>query len=167
MKHLNFFLVLLLVLSSLNIEAQVPRIISYQGMLMGSNEEQVPEGNYKMTFSLYEEDGTQLWSAVYDPVFIAGGLFQVHLEVPPELSFDHQYFLGIKVGDDQELQPRMLLTSAAYAIRAADADQLSGYGLSPTPRPETLLPLDHSGKFPASVLPAETTLLVTSTTCLK
>ena len=155
MKHLLFtFLVLILVLSSTSIQAQVPRIINYQGMLLGSNEQPVPEGNYKITFSLYEENGTQLWTEVYDPVFIAGGTFHVHLEVPPELPFDHQYFLGIKVGDDPELQPRMLLTSAAYSL---NADKVGGIRASEMPAPNTLCPLGNDGKFPASVLPSSAT----------
>lgn len=155
MKHLLFsFLALILVLSSFSIQAQVPRIINYQGMLLGSDERPVPEGNYKITFGIYEDDGTQLWTAVYDPVFVAGGIFHVYLEVPPELPFDHQYFLGIKVGNDPELQPRMLLTSAAYSL---NSDRVGGIRASDMPEPNTLYPLGNDGKFPEIVLPSITT----------
>jgi len=137
-------------------QSEIPRVINYQGMLLGSDEQPVPEGHYKITFSLYDEPGNLLWSETHNNVFIAGGMFQVALGTvnPLSIPFDRAYFLGIQVGSEPELQPRMLLTSAAYAIRAEDADKLAGFGLSPTPQPETILPLDHNGKFPASVLPA-------------
>ncbi|MEN8193728.1 MAG: hypothetical protein ABFS12_12975 [Bacteroidota bacterium] len=149
MKHLFSFL--LAVLFSFAIQAQVPRVINYQGMLLGSDEQPVPEGNYKITFSLYEEDGTQLWTTVHEQVFIVGGIFHVHLEVSHELPFDHQYFLGIKVGDDTELQPRMLLTSAAYSL---NSERVGGIKVSAIPEPNTLCPLGNDGKFPETVLPS-------------
>lgn len=154
MKRVICFLLALLIFSINNSLAQIPRVINYQGVLLGSNEQPVSEANYKMTFSVYREDGTQLWTEVHDPVFIAGGTFDVQLGIiqPLDLPFNEAYFLGIKVGNDPELQPRMLLTSAAYAIRADDSNQLSGYSVSPTPQPNKLLPLDNNGKFPAGVL---------------
>jgi hypothetical protein len=137
-------------------QSEIPRVINYQGMLLGSNEQPVPEGHYKLTFNLYDEPGNLLWSEIHNDVFIAGGMFQVmlgtvnHLGIP----FDQPYFLGIQVGNEPELSPRMLLTSAAYAIRAEDADKLLGISLSTEPEPGKLLPLNPNGKFPASVLPA-------------
>lgn len=154
MKHLLFsILVVILVLASASVQAQVPRVINYQGLLLGANEQPVPEGNYKITFSLYTEDGSQLWTEVHDPLFIAGGTFQVHLGSvkPLDLPFDQPYFLGIKVGNDPELQPRMLLTSTAYSF---NADKVGGIRASEIPAPNTLCPLGNDGKFPANVLPA-------------
>jgi len=150
---LALFILILIVSVSLS---EIPRVINYQGMLLGSDEQPVPEGHYKITFSLYDEPGNLLWSEAHNNVFITGGMFQVllgtvnHLGIP----FDQPYYLGIQVGNEPELHPRMLLTSAAYAIRAEDADKLLGHRLSPIPLPETILPLDHNGKFPASALPA-------------
>ncbi len=156
MKRMSFILsILILVLVSTSIQAQIPRIINYQGLLWGSNEQPVPEGNYKITFSLYEEDGTKLWTEVHDPVFIRGGMIHVHLGVtqPLNLPFDHQYFLGIQVGNDPELQPRMLLTPAPYSFRAEEANTVGGLRASKVPEPHVLFPLGSDGKFPASVLP--------------
>jgi len=146
--------VLVLVLTATIVVAEVPRVINYQGILLGSNEQPVPEDHYKITFRIYLEDGKELWSEVHEPLFIGGGMIHVHLGTinPLNLPFDQPYFLGIQVGNEPELQPRVLLTSAAFAFRADDADRLSGYTLSPTPQPNTLLPLDHNGKFPPSVL---------------
>jgi len=153
MKGLCYSL-LLLVLFSASVVAQIPRVISYQGMLLGTNGQPVPEGNYNLTFKLYNEGNTLMWSEVHNQVFVSGGLFRVLLGTvtPFGIPFDKPYFLGIQVGSDPELQPRMPLTSAAYAIRAEDADKLMGIFASLTPEPNKILPLDASGKFPASVI---------------
>ena len=120
MKRLLFSL-LLLVLFSTIVVAQIPRVISYQGMLLGSNGQPVPEGNYDLTFKLYNEFNTVMWTEVHNQVFVGNGLFQVLLGTvtPFGIPFDKPYFLGIQVGSDPELQPRMGLTSAAYSFTAA------------------------------------------------
>jgi len=155
MKRVIYFLLALLLICSINNSiAQIPRIISYQGMLLGSNEQPVPEGQYKLTFRIYNEGNTLLWTEVHNQVFIGGGMFTVFLGsvTPLSIPFDKPYFLGIQVGSDPELQPRMPITSSAYAIRAENADKLMGFLVSPMPEPNKLLPLDASGKFPASVI---------------
>lgn len=160
MRRILFFILIIgLMFYSTKIFAQVPRIINYQGILLGSNEQPVPEGNYKLTFSLYREDNTQLWTEVHDPVFIAGGTIHVHLGIhkPLDLPFNEAYFLGIKVGNDPELQPRMLLTSAAYSFNADNAEKVGGLRASEVPTPYTLYPLGIDGKFPAAVLPSVAT----------
>jgi len=153
MKQIVFLVFALLLIFFLTANAGIPRIINYQGVLLGANEQPVPEGEYKITFSLYHEDGTLIWTEVHDPVPIAGGIFQVHLGMfqPLDLPFDQAYFLGIKIGEDQELEPRMLLTSAAYSI---NADLVNGIRASEMPEPYTLFPLGSDGKFPEAVLPA-------------
>ncbi|HOT96360.1 MAG TPA: hypothetical protein PLN61_09770 [bacterium] len=134
--------------------AQVPRILNYQGLLTGNDGKPVPEGTYSLSFTLYDANGTSLWSEVQPQVIISGGLLQVALGtiVPLNLPFDKPYWLGIKVGNDAELSPRMPLQSSAYSLRADDADRLSGVEVSTRPAAGKLLPLDRYGKFPSSVL---------------
>ncbi len=143
-----------LVLLAASAFAQVPRLINYQGMLLVTTGQPISDGDYALTFSLYDEKNTQLWTETHNQVFVGAGLFQVMLGtvMPFNIPFDKPYFLGIQVGSDPELQPRMPLASVAYAIRAEEANRLFGYSVSPTPEPNTLLPLDASGKFPASVI---------------
>jgi len=147
----------LFIISSLvffaNLSAQIPRVINYQGMLLGSNEQPVPEGNYKLTFTIYDETGKQLWNEMHNQVFIGGGIVQVVLgQIQPlDLPFDQPYFLGIKINNDPELQPRMLLTAAAYSF---NSDRVGGFAVSETHEPFTLCPLGNNGKFPESVMPA-------------
>lgn len=156
MKRVIFSL-WLLVLISTSVLAQIPRIINYQGWLLGADEAPVPEGDYKITFRLYDESETPLWTEVHNQIFVAGGLFHVILGTvePLDLPFDQPYFLGIQVGNDPELQPRMMMTSAAYSLRAEDANTVGGISASTTPEPNTLLSLDSNGTFPSSVLPAD------------
>lgn len=127
MKRITLFLLtVVLILSINNATAQIPRVISYQGMLLGSNEQPVPEGNYKLTFRIYDGSNKLLWSEVHNQVFISGGLFNVFLGSvnPLDIPFEMPYFLGIQVGSDPELVPKMPVTSAAYSI---SANQVFGY----------------------------------------
>lgn len=155
LKRFSVILVILLILSTTG-AAQIPRQITYQGVLLGSDEQPVAEGQYKLTFKIYNEAGTELWSEVHNQVWIGGGLFQVFLGSvnPINLTFNVPYFLGIQVDSDQELEPRMLLSSVPYSIRADDANTVSGFRASDTPGAGVLLPLGSDGKFPSSVLPS-------------
>jgi len=155
MKQVIYFLIaLMLIVFVTNTLAQFPRFITYQGMLMGSNGQPVPDGQYQLTFKIYDDVNNLLWTEVHNQVFIGGGMLNAILGMatPLSLAFEKPYFLGIQVGSDPELQPRMPLTSVAYALRAADANRLMGISVSTTAEANKLLPLDASGKFPASVI---------------
>lgn len=154
MKRVNLlFLSIILLLLSSSIFSQIPRVINYQGKLLGSDEKPVSEGDYKITFSIYTETDSLLWSEVHGNVFVHNGLFHVLLGTvtPLDLPFNREYFLGIKVNSDPELWPRMFLTSSAYSF---NSERVGGYEVRPTPTANTILPLDNSGKIPASALPS-------------
>jgi hypothetical protein len=146
--------VVLLMLSVAGMQAQIPRVLSYQGMLLGSNKQPVADAQYALTFKLYDETSSVVWTEVQNQVPVGGGMFLAMLGsvTPLSIPFDKAYTLGIQVGSDPEMQPRMPLNSVAYAIRAEEANRLLGYSLRPTPEPNMLLPLDSTGKFPASVI---------------
>lgn len=153
MKRILFLLSTLIVIHfSTSLMAQIPRVINYQGMLLDSDGQPVPERDYKITFNLYDDGDNLLWSEVHTNVYIGGGMFHVLLGTvnPLDIPFDIPYFLGIQVGNDPELQPRMMLTSAAYSF---NTDKVGGISASRLPEPNTLYPLGNDGKFPASVLP--------------
>lgn len=135
--------------------AEVARLINYQGLLTGADEQPVAEDVYKLTFTLYDEDGTNLWSEVHENVYIVNGLFHVLLGdlTQMDMPFDRPYFIGIRIGDDPELEPRMFLSTVPYSIRSDIANSVQGFMVSEEPQPNTLLPLDDNGTFPASVLP--------------
>jgi hypothetical protein len=123
---LVFFVLIWIHGTSLSL-AGIPKMINYQGMLTGTDgTTPVTNGNYPILFSIYNtsSEGSSLWSHTYN-VSVTNGLFNVILGdsgAPINLPFDTTYWLGIKVGDDPELSPRIKLTSVGYAYRAKVAD---------------------------------------------
>jgi hypothetical protein len=117
---LSLFLCLIVFLSFIQLQAGIHKVINYQGVLMDTNEQPVPEDVYQITFNIYDEPGTLLWTETHAEVPVMVGVFQVLLGTvtPLDLPFDKPYFLGIQVGSDPELEPRMALTSAAYSFNA-------------------------------------------------
>jgi hypothetical protein len=119
-------LIILVFLASLSL-AEIPKMINYQGMLTGSDgKTPVPDANYNLTFKIYGSlAGTDsLWWEYHPNVPVTNGLFNIILGslTTLNLSFDTTYCLGIKVGSDPELSPRIQLTSVGYAYRASVAD---------------------------------------------
>ena len=135
---------------------QIPQTMSYQGVLTDANGVPVPDGNYNVTFRLYEgaTGGNPLWEEA-QLIAATSGIFNVILGrvIPLNLAFDNPYWLGVTVAAGSELTPRIQLTSSAYSLNAADAEKVGGFEVSATPTANTLLPLDDSGKFPTDVLP--------------
>jgi hypothetical protein len=119
-------LIIVVFLTSLSL-AGIPKLINYQGMLTQSDgTTPVTNGNYNLTFKIYGSlAGTDsLWREYYPNVPVTNGLFSVILGslTTLNLPFDTTYWLGIKVGTDPELTPRMQLTSVGYAFRAVVSD---------------------------------------------
>ena len=118
---------LLLIIVAIPARAQIPRTLSYQGILTATNGTVVPDGNYSITFRLYDSlnAGTSRWTETQD-VAVSKGIFSVILGNvnPISLAFDKQYWLGITVGSGSEMTPRIQLTSSAYSFRARCVDSL-------------------------------------------
>lgn len=156
MKRIIFSIVFLMFTLILNTSQakQMPKIINYQGTLVDASQKLVPDGDYKITFRIYDESNTLLWEEVHQTVEVNRGLIHALLGTikPLSMAFNEQYYLGIQIDNDPELQPYLLLTGAAYAMRADDSDKLLGFSVRTTPTPNMLLPLDSNGKFPTSVL---------------
>ncbi len=111
----------------------VPRLIRYAGVARDL------EGNHLtgaigVTFSLYAEQtgGAALWMETQNVQADAGGHYSVLLGstkpdgLPSELfSSEQARWIGVQVGQQAE-QPRALLVSAPYALKAGDAETLGG-----------------------------------------
>ena len=101
--------------------AQIPRTISYQGVLTDVSGNPITDGIYEMTFRLYEElsDGDALWEET-QTVPVQDGLFNVALGsvTPLNLPFDQPYWLGITVGAGTEMTPRIPLSASPYSLNA-------------------------------------------------
>jgi hypothetical protein len=94
--------------------------MSYQGVLTDGSGISVADGDYSLTFALYTDPsgGTALWTEVQPTVSVARGVFSVTLGslTPLNLPFDQEYWLGVSVGSDPELEPRTRLTASPYAL---------------------------------------------------
>ncbi len=110
-----------LLLSSL--PAQIPGTIAYQGMLSDSLGAPKPDDSYAFTFKFYDTatGGTALWTEA-KTLPVKDGLFYTLLGVGSTLKFDQPYWLGIQVGTEPELAPRIPLTSVGYSFTALRAD---------------------------------------------
>ncbi len=125
----NVFLFAFILILPFTSSAQVPGQMNFQGQLMGSQGEKVVDNNYTMTFSLYDTvtGPVPLWTES-QTVWVGDGIYNVVLGQPGnELSaglFDNQIYLGVTVGADEEMQPRQVLTSTAFAMRSAMAEKV-------------------------------------------
>jgi hypothetical protein len=122
-------LALVVFLAAATAWADIPQTLSYQGVLKHSSGQIVADGDYGLTLRLYTTPAGpgSIWAET-DTVSVSGGVFSVILgkKVALTLPFDVTYWLGVSVGADAELTPRVELTSAPYAFRSAVADSLLG-----------------------------------------
>ena len=107
--------------------AQIPKTLSYQGVLKDKDGNLV-SGTNTIVFKLYDVDseGTTLWGETQN-VEVSEGVFNVQLGklVPFDLAFDKPYWLGISVNGDDELEPRVQLSSVAYSLNAKTVEDSS------------------------------------------
>lgn len=106
--------------------AQVPRQISYQGVLTDANGNIVADGNHQLTLTVYDAatGGTALFNETHN-VPVVRGIFNAiigsNTPIPPSITFNRAYFLGVAVDGGAELSPRTAMTAAPYAIYASSA----------------------------------------------
>ena len=134
MKNLISFL-LVLVFTTFPLGAQVQnvqrsdtsdqsnsRVISYQGILTDINSKAVSDGEYVMSYNLYDSEAgtTVLWSET-QTVLVNGGVFNVMLGsvTPFDIDFNSPLWLGITVAGGSEMLPRLPLTSSAHSMCAS------------------------------------------------
>lgn len=114
MKRILLLSILCLMLVVQVVWGQAPETISYQGVLTESDRNAVPDGDYSLTFRLYDvpANGTLVWEETQQ-VAVLSGIFNVILgqTIPLNLPFDQPYWLGITVEADAELAPRIELTA--------------------------------------------------------
>ena len=115
-------------------QAIVPRLIKFSGALHDVTGKPLA-GPLDVTFSLYDSEagGDPLWFETQTVQADELGnytalLGAMHTEgLPIELfTSGEAHWLGIQVGHEQEQQPRVLLVSVPYALKAGDAETLGG-----------------------------------------
>ncbi len=121
MKRLIFLGLVLGLCAAHKTFAQIPETLSYQAMLAGATGKALPDGQYQLTFTLYDTAmaGQALWTES-QMVEVKDGIFEAILGSNNGLKvpFDKPYWLGIKVGSEAELTPRTRLTATAYSLHA-------------------------------------------------
>ncbi|MEW8492450.1 MAG: hypothetical protein AB2604_01490 [Candidatus Thiodiazotropha taylori] len=133
--NISIPLLLSLLLVGFNINGETaPQLVNYQGSLLDGNGKPLPDGAYKMYFSIYDAKsaGNKLWGPqVFDNVVVINGSFNVILGTTDsngnaltEGFRKENTFLGIKVGSEPEIVPRQQILSAPYAINAINAEVL-------------------------------------------
>ncbi|NOT38027.1 MAG: tail fiber domain-containing protein [Saprospiraceae bacterium] len=125
MKNLTFSLCFIFIINV--VIAQVPRTISYQGVLTDAQGNLIPDGNRTLVLKLY--DNLFSTNPIYtesQTVPIVKGIFNAIIgsvsPIPSSLNFDRAYFLGVSLDFGQEMSPRTALTAAPYALRSERAN---------------------------------------------
>ena len=138
-------------------QAAIPRTLNFQGYLTNAAGNPVNE-TLEMGFSIYgtETGGAALWNETYPEVHLLSGVYSVLLGsvTPIPLDFGTQYYLGIRVGSDPEMTPRLPLSSVGYAFRAGVAEQplIQGFPVSPlVPSANQVLRFNGTNWVPSSV----------------
>ena len=118
---------LLSILAGTSLQAQqnvpdVPRLLSYQGVLVEPDGVKVPDATYVVTIKLYDmpAGGTPVWEETQSVVTL-DGVFDAILGLRTPLDdtpFDRQYWLAVQLQGEAEMTPRTMVVSAPYALRA-------------------------------------------------
>ncbi|MBN1885401.1 MAG: hypothetical protein JW876_07760, partial [Candidatus Krumholzibacteriota bacterium] len=119
MKRIATLACVMLAISAAVSTAQVPRKISYQGVLKASDGIVAPEGDYTFEFRIctLPSGGSVLWTET-QVIHVAAGIVDATLGTvtPLSLDFEDEYWLAVAVDGGAEMAPRTRLTAAPYAI---------------------------------------------------
>ena len=116
--------------------ADVPKLMNLQSILRDGTGNPVADGAYLVKFIIWDDPvasgtGNQKWSSGFQAINTLDGLLQYHLgsntALPNDLfaGSDTALFLGITVGVDPEMSPRIKLTSVAFSQHALRSDSSS------------------------------------------
>lgn len=109
--------------------------INFQGKLTNPDSTNVSNGTYSIVFSIYTvaSGGTAVWTETQSSVTVTDGIFRVALgsitSLPGSVDFNSSsLYLGITVGADPEMSPRVRFTSAPYAFNSERLGGVSSTG---------------------------------------
>ena len=108
--------------------AAVPSTINYQGYLSGTGGDPLPDGDYDLTFRIFNvlTGGTALWTEARtgaNDVTLVNGRFNVELGAistfaAAGLNFTEQYYLEIQLTGQAAFEPRLAFNAVPYALHA-------------------------------------------------
>jgi hypothetical protein len=138
----------------------VPQLVNYSGVATNAQGEAI-SGIAGVTFAIYKAqyDGAPLWLESQNTQADSKGNFTIQLGAATSGGVPLQLFasgearwLGVRINGGEE-QPRVLLVSVPYALKAADAQTLGGL----PPSAFMLAPESSSGATPFSPSPNSAT----------
>jgi len=145
-----------LALSATQVAAEVPQSINYQGRLTDASGDPIADGAQLIKFIIYDAPagGTDLWTTPFEAIDVIDGLFSVQLGASPWpvlpddlFASDTALFLGITVGANPEITPRVKLTSVAFAYHSLRADSAAYASAIPNQPGISFLELGTANNF--------------------
>ncbi|MFI5202554.1 MAG: hypothetical protein ACHQNE_09225, partial [Candidatus Kapaibacterium sp.] len=111
-------------MSAAQTSSDIPRVVSYQAVLMDSAGVPVPDGDYSIGVTLYPASADRsLWRGTY-LVHVTRGIVNLLLgsgDYPlPNLSAEGSLWLGVRINGGDEL-PHTELTPSPYALNVVDS----------------------------------------------
>ena len=115
--------------------ATAPQLINYQGRLTNASGKPL-DTIVAISFAIYNSPagGTAIWNETESSVMVVGGAFSVLLgssnSLVDTVFNDSLRFLGVQVGGDPELTPRIRLAAVGYSFRVSTLDGSNGGKIS-------------------------------------
>ena len=111
--------------------AEIPTTMTIQGVLTDASGTPVPDGEHYVIMSLYDVPvgGSDIWQADSD-VQTRNGVFSINLDLfnLDASAYANALWLELTLDPEPPMTPRIRLTMAPYAQRAAVADSVVGGG---------------------------------------
>ncbi|HET9135080.1 MAG TPA: hypothetical protein VFO76_00470 [Candidatus Kapabacteria bacterium] len=110
-----------------SLQAQIPRTLSYQGVILGTAGTPISDGAHIIKITIYDAPtgGASLYSETILST-TSSGLFNVILggatPLPASLDFSKGYWIGVSVDAAAEMAPRSSLTAVPYSLSAEHAE---------------------------------------------
>ncbi len=132
-----------------SVPVPVPWVLNFSGRLGTAAGDS--QGTFYVTTTLYDDASSKdtshvLWTDTMD-VFVEAGRFHALLgldasnPIPPTVLNAADLYVGIRVGQDVEMVPRMRVASVPFALKADDSLHLAGKG------PDAFATADHAHPF--------------------
>lgn len=95
--------------------ADVPASIPFQAAVKTAAGAPLPDSPIAVVFNVYNDDGGLLWtnSQTLTP---SKGVISARIPVPDSASLNQRLLIGVKIGSDPEMSPRLPLAAAPYAL---------------------------------------------------
>ena len=104
----------------------IPKQIGIQGQVTDTTGIVLSDGNYDVTFSVYSVDNgdAPIYTEIASQLLISNGRFSYLLGSSNVLNlpFGRDYWLSVKIGDDDELLPRSKIVSVGNSYKSLNAD---------------------------------------------